>query len=919
MAGVNITLSANTSQYIERIKKAKTDTDRNIIRIEKRVDDFANSVSQNMTSVGGAINGITGAIRGMKFGGFVAGGAAIALAAVSVVTSINQMSQALVQSQTVLEKTAQYTRMSVDELKRAAGAFATVGIDMEKFGDLAKDLNDKIGDYMTAGTGPFQDFFDVIKTGSAMSIADLKGLSTIDAYKKIVSEMEAVGASYEQVVWVMEGLGDEAASLAPLLMNGAKEYERMADRMNRTTINILGTTKEDIQSLDATMKAAQNNFSAYMTESMRDIVTGMDGVFNYISNGFANLGKQKSGENYVADMNAGRLKSADSFVNSQSTIAELKTIDIAIEAMKANIKDGQASMWGAGQLLDKEKGAQSAKDLDALIKRRAELLKLSQQQASVEAATGTKNVEGDGYAAGIEKAAAKERNAIAARQTHLDDAMLAEAMRDSAYSQLRDDMSAEDREHWETIIKQEETNITRFNQLAKVALSDAEAAGREKIEAQRKQHDDELAVQIKFADEKEKIALETQQKIRDSEKELAKNPKAYTQAMHNDFVKRAKEEETKALKELEEKQTKDAKKESDERIKLTEKGERDRLELAVMIATDGVDRMKAQYELDKYNLEKSLRDKGASQAEHNKAMEKLDKEHKENLARNQLEQKMKFASTEEERVAIGREMQLQELGNSEEAKSRKAELHRQWAEEDRNKLMSDFMSTQALELMNAQMAAEQLEEQRKQKLIGDEEYAKQKLAIDQRVSDAKSMFAQAELDNMAAVLEQTAQNLEQGTAAQKAAFLAAKAAAIATMTINMGKAWSAVDGDPSLPTTAAKAIAKTAIGVQYGAQLASVAATTIGQFHGGTDEVKDTGSYILKRGERIVQPEANKDLTNFLSGNQNKGGGVTVDAPLNIQGDTNISEDRLAAMMAKQRDHIAKVVRLAQKENPSLR
>ncbi|WP_068871982.1 hypothetical protein [Edwardsiella tarda] len=916
MANVSISLSANTSAYIERIKKAKSDTDRNIIKMEQRIDQFANSVSQNMTSVGGAINGITGAIRGVKFGGFIAGGVATSLAAVSVVTSINQMTKALVQAQGVLEKTAQYSRMSIDELKRASGAFATVGIDMEKFGDLAKDLNDKIGDYMTAGTGPFQDFFDVIKTGSAMSIADLKGLSTIDAYKKIVSEMEAVGASYEQVVWVMEGLGDEAASLAPLLMNGAKEYERMADRMNRTTINILGTTKEDIQSLDATMKATGENFTVFMTESLREVTRGVDGFFLYVNNKFAEMGKESIGENYIKDFKDGNVRSVDSFVDSRATLAELAVIDNAISVSQELAKD----INYAGPSTEvAERARRLSSELDGLQKRRAQLLKLSQQQAAAEAATGTKNVEGDGYAAGISAATAKEATAHKERETMLQKANASRLAGANAALNVMRATTEEDRAHWDGIYKQEQKNVIRFEELANNALSNAEAAGRERVEAIRKQQDDELAVQIKFAGEKEKIALETQQKIRDSEKELAKNPKAYTQAMHNDFVKRAKEEEAKQLKELEEKQTKDAKKESDERIKLTEKGERDRLELAVMIATDGVGRMKAQYELDKYNLEKSLRDKGASQAEHNKAMEKLDKEHKENLARNQLEQKMKFASTEAERVAIGREMQLQELGNEDEARGRKAELHRQWAEEDRNKLMSDFMSTQALELMNAQMAAEQLEEQRKQKLIGDEEYAKQKLAIDQRVSDAKTMFAQAELDNMAAVLEQTAQNLEQGTAAQRAAFLASKAAAIASMTVNMGKAWSNVDSDPSLPTTAAKAIAKTAIGVQYGAQLASVAATTIGQFHGGSDEVKDTGSYILKRGERIVQPEANKDLTNFLSGNQNKGSGVTVDAPLNIQGDTSISEDKLAAMMAKQRDHIAKVVRLAQKENPSLR
>lgn len=70
----------------------------------------------------------------------------------------------------------------------------------------------------------------------------------------------------------------------------------------------------------------------------------------------------------------------------------------------------------------------------------------------------------------------------------------------------------------------------------------------------------------------------------------------------------------------------------------------------------------------------------------------------------------------------------------------------------------------------------------------------------------------------------------------------------------------------------------------------------MGQFHSGSDsvpyangEISNTGSYILKGGERVVQPEANKDLTAYLA-NQSQGvSGTSIDASINITGN-NIDE-----------------------------
>ena len=46
----------------------------------------------------------------------------------------------------------------------------------------------------------------------------------------------------------------------------------------------------------------------------------------------------------------------------------------------------------------------------------------------------------------------------------------------------------------------------------------------------------------------------------------------------------------------------------------------------------------------------------------------------------------------------------------------------------------------------------------------------------------------------------------------------------------------------------------------------------MGQAHAGMTNIPAEGTYLLSKGERVVQPEQNKDLTNFLASSDAAGG-----------------------------------------------
>lgn len=131
----------------------------------------------------------------------------------------------------------------------------------------------------------------------------------------------------------------------------------------------------------------------------------------------------------------------------------------------------------------------------------------------------------------------------------------------------------------------------------------------------------------------------------------------------------------------------------------------------------------------------------------------------------------------------------------------------------------------------------------------------------------------------------------------------------------------------SVPGGAAFAEASKASALaSYQIALAGIGATTIGglaAFHGGIDNVPDSmdnESVLIKAGERVVQPQANRELTDFLKVQKQDGytgGSSTINAPVNISG--NVTDEAwFINNIMKQRDAIGLAVNKVFQERPTL-
>lgn len=199
-----------------------------------------------------------------------------------------------------------------------------------------------------------------------------------------------------------------------------------------------------------------------------------------------------------------------------------------------------------------------------------------------------------------------------------------------------------------------------------------------------------------------------------------------------------------------------------------------------------------------------------------------------------------------------------------------------------------------------------------EKKILQENYEKQVLNIEEimykKQQDLQSAYAIASLGTFStltgSIADMFKQTAGESSSAYKAMFLASRAAAIAQATIST---FVAANKAREIGEPHGEAAAALVMGLGM-ANVGMIAAQTIsGMAHSGIDCIPNEGTWLLDKGERVVDARTNADLKNFLQASNNSGGNLTVNVPVNIN-DGSVSEDDAKALGGMIRQSVLSII-----------
>lgn len=152
----------------------------------------------------------------------VATGAKMSLAFTAPFAAFTKAVLGLADDAKSMQNSAKLAGESFEQFQRGAAAARTVGVEYDKFGDILKDTQDKLGDFAANGGGELADFFDNVAPKVGVTIDMFRDLSGSQALQLYYDSLVKAGVPQQQMVFYLEAIADEGSALIPILANNGK-------------------------------------------------------------------------------------------------------------------------------------------------------------------------------------------------------------------------------------------------------------------------------------------------------------------------------------------------------------------------------------------------------------------------------------------------------------------------------------------------------------------------------------------------------------------------------------------------------------------------------------------------------------------------------------------------------------------------
>ncbi|EPJ8714843.1 hypothetical protein LLI22_000219 [Acinetobacter baumannii] len=924
---LTLDLVAKVGSFVEGMSQAERKAKEASDNMKKSFKSFGDQIQDAIggTQIGSAIEGITGKLGALRGGVLVAGAALAGMAAGGTVLAagaLGQMAIELAKADAQLNQLSRRAVTSAENFQIVAGAASAFGVEQEKLSDILADTSEKLGEYTSTKGGGAKDFFEMLANNTKMSAKEIdefaKKLSTMDtveALGQITTKLDDMGATAAEKRFVLESLASDLGDLAPLFSNNAELIKEYGDQLREAGVV---RTQESIdkslllnaqtQALGTQFQGFKNQLASQMTPVLSNLIQYFvdgavkSGSFGTVLSGVGTIAKVVGIAIVgVASAVSVVIQSISGFANIINHIGVIaarldaaKTISEQINVLKTGFGES-VGIWndtasGIGKTIksamDFASNVQTS-TMPALTGLSAAQLKVNQANLANSKSTITDTETAK------ENAKAKEEQAKAAAKAAKAQQDLNKMVGASALSGLRIKgaesiaggqvraYTANFAQMTQSALGKGLNRFTAFNDLyhkgtnSKHAtgnafdftLEDAKKSG--EAVTQLEQMAKRYGFVVSILDEyKKKSARATGGHIHVSVLGYKGTADALKDANAElDIVQKANDEATKIQEERQKQQ-----------LAITAKYATPEQKLALDNA-EAIKQIKLAYANDPVAAEVFLN----LQA----------KAYQKDLDEYRATQNQKLISATETAVQAAENWNRTYVDMT----GTGSLLGLQQTQSDRYKESFALFDSQSAVLdqqatdPNADIQA--IAEQREQLW---QQHTQRMLLIDQTYNREKaSLGLQSASETLGGMADLMGGLLGEQSAGYKAMFAMSKAFAVAQALINAPQTFSnvytSVSAIPLIGPYIAPALAAAAVGVQL-AQAAQIKQTSLtGMAHNGIDNVPAEGTWLLDGGERVLNPNQNKDLTNYLNNQKDSGPQVVVYNNSKANVETNVGDD----------------------------
>lgn len=200
-------LKANADEYSAELEDAKQSTK----KFSSDIESATSNSGSLFNELGATVAGVTGAI--------VVSISAVANAVLDAnkeVAQMNSLSQSL--------------GIDAERFQRLAYAAEQMGVPMEEFGDMLKDVSERITELATIGSGEALDMFEKMN----IDVREFAGLAPDQMFLKMAEALSTLEDRQQRNLFLLQIGGDAAQKLSKITDDGARGFVNLANSLDQT-------------------------------------------------------------------------------------------------------------------------------------------------------------------------------------------------------------------------------------------------------------------------------------------------------------------------------------------------------------------------------------------------------------------------------------------------------------------------------------------------------------------------------------------------------------------------------------------------------------------------------------------------------------------------------------------------------------
>ncbi|MDS9468213.1 hypothetical protein RGQ15_11610 [Paracoccus sp. MBLB3053] len=300
---LRVGLSLDKAAFQEGIKQAKSG-----------LSQFSSTVGKRLGALGNVpgVNALQSALTSIGTNAAAALGQGAAIAT----TALAGLSLSAINAAGEIQNLSRLSNAMPEEFQAWAAGARSVGIEQDKLADILKDMNDRVGDFISTGGGPMKDFFEVIAPKVGVTADQFRKLSGPQALQLYVDSLEKANVNQQDFTFYMEAIASDSTALLPLLKNGGKAMQEYAARaealggvMSNQTVRSLAAMKASLTDVGTVMRGVRNTLGAAFAPAV-----------DAVAKTFVSLMTRGSALRLVFDGLTGAIRTLSNFLSSLITI-----------------------------------------------------------------------------------------------------------------------------------------------------------------------------------------------------------------------------------------------------------------------------------------------------------------------------------------------------------------------------------------------------------------------------------------------------------------------------------------------------------------------------------------------------------------------------------------------------------------------